>query len=258
MAWVVVAGAGVSAVGAIAGGLMNKQKAPGVAPPIDIGKEAGKVLGFNEQNLPRMQALAGKVNRDGITEQGRLMEQMIPGIGRLQEHYRQQLQEDLTTKGLPKEVETNLRRKAAEMGVNRGTKGGINQFSLLRDFGFNMLDWERGRRAQAMQTFQNLSGVSPRINPMSPQSMFITNQQAFNTANSNQSAQQAGLNAQAAAENANRAARAQMISGVLGAVGGGVMAYGAAGGGFGGPKIAQPGGGYARTPDPTIKQYHPY
>lgn len=213
-------GAIFSGLGGILGGAFNKQKAPKMAPAINLGKEVGNALSINEANLPRAQNLATRVNRYNQGQLTSLLEQAMPGIGRVREQLMGQLQEDLTTRGLPKAVEENLRRKAAEMGVSRGTQGGFNQFKLLQDFGFNMIDWERARRAQALQTISTLQGVSPRANPMSPMSSLVTSQQALRTAENNQSNLQAYYNAQAAAHNANRANRAQMISGAFGAVGG--------------------------------------
>ena len=218
-------GAGLSAAGGILGGLMNKQKAPQKAPPIDLGKVLGGAMDTNRGLLPGAKSFAKDVNYFNQSESLRMMEQAMPGIGRVREYLMGQLQEDLTTKGLPKSVEQNLRRKAAEMGVSRGTRGEFNQFNLLRDFGFNMIDWERARRAQALQTFNMISGMSPRANPMSPMSMLASSQQAIQASQSNQSAQQAYYNAKAAAENANRANRAQMISGAFGALGGAATGY---------------------------------
>lgn len=213
-----------TALGALGGPLASllgskkgKQKPPQMAPITDFSREVGRSYDTNWQYLPMMQQQSASVNQFNQGQINSLMEQAMPGIGRVREQLMGQLQEDLTTKGLPKSVEDNLRRKAAEMGVSRGTQGGFNQFKLLQDFGFNMIDWERARRAQALQTLSTIQGISPRANPMSPQSMFVSPQQSLATAESNREHLQSYYNTVAKVSNANRAARSQMMSGLLGA-----------------------------------------
>src|SRR4029079_7548334 len=77
---------------------------------------------------------------------------------------------------VPKEVQDNLERIAAERGISAGTRGQFNDFSLLRDFGVNELQYGQSSLSQASQITNLLSSIAPKVNPMSPLSFYVTPQ----------------------------------------------------------------------------------
>src|SRR5690606_30748303 len=86
--------------------------------------------------------------------------------------------------------------------------GNFNGFSLVKDFGFNLMDWQNATRTRALHTLSTVFGMAPRVNPMSPMSMFVDPNQAIaaqgQNAQNQYHANQSNLNAQAAAGNYNR------------------------------------------------------
>ena len=228
-----------------------------MAAPVDFSKAWGEAQSSNWKNLSSYTGLASETNQFNMAQSLGMMETALPGIGQVRKQMLGAVQEDLTTKGLPMSVSQNLSRKAAEIGLSRVTSGQHEQFNLLRDFGFNLVDWERARRTRAINTLGAIMQITPRPNPMSPSSMFAGGANSLTAAEKNQSALQSYYNAQAAAENANRQTRANMISGIFGAVGGTAMA--AAGGAFsGGGATGQLFGGNAWGSNaPAVPSYYP-
>ena len=225
MSWVAVGttvSTGLNIGSGLIGAFMGRQKAPQFAGTVNVNQALQDYFGSVDKYLPKAQRVASQGNTFNQAEQLRLMETAIPGIGRVRTQLMNQLQEDMTNKGLPTEIEDNLRRKAAEMGVSRGTSGQFEQFNLLRDFGFNMVDWERARRAQALQTMAAVSQISPRVNPMSPHSLLITPNQHLAVQSDNLDRKQAYYNAVAGVQNHNRAQMGAAISGVMQGLGSGL------------------------------------
>jgi hypothetical protein len=212
-----------AAIGGVLGGLFGgkKAKAPALAPPIDLNAEAKKAIAGNIGNEDDIEALLSRANAFNQTQAIDLMEQALPGYGKLSKQL-------TTTAGdllndpyaLPDDVAKNLTRLAAERGISAGTKGEFNDFSLLRDFGINSLQYGQSRINQAQSITQLLGNLAPRVNPLSPMAMYVTPQQTAQVAASNQSAQQANNNAQAAASNFNNANSWQDILAGVGALGG--------------------------------------
>lgn len=202
-----------AAIGGIAGALLGgSQKAPKVITPerIDPGKVAQDTLATNQALLPGASRLASGVNSFNQGEANRLIEQAIPGFSRLRDKLLSSVESDLNANGLPQDTQDQIARFAAERGVTRGTAGsGFNNFNLVKDFGYNLVDYKNAMRARALNTLSTVYGMTPRVNPMSPMASFLDNGTAIGAnAQNNQlgfNAAQAGANAQAAAGNANRA-----------------------------------------------------
>lgn len=198
-------------VGSVAGALLGQKKTPKTAPlaPLDYTKAVDQTIAANQRIFEQGSALTSATNTYNQTEALRLMEIALPGFSQLQGSALRGAQSDLDNQyNLPPEIQANLQRKAAEMGVTRGTSGQFNQFSLLRDFGFNMVDYANAMRVRAMNTLQQITGVTPRVSPMSPMSMFLTPQsvvaQQARENEINQAIAQGVYNAKAAADNYNR------------------------------------------------------
>lgn len=206
MSWVAVAGTAVS-VGA---GLLNKKKAPAAIPTkeVNLQEEQTKALEGNLANEGKIEDLLTKANKFTQGQASDLMEQAVPGYGKLSKSILDAGQEKIDNPyDLPEEFIANLDRLGAERGVSRGTRGQFNQYDVQRDIGVNMLEFGKSNFAHALNALTTVSGTAPRISPMSPLSMYVTPQQtaqiqAGNNAN-NQATAQGGANAQAAASNQN-------------------------------------------------------
>ncbi len=243
MSWAAVAIGGASLIGGV---LSSNKKAPQVAPavPVDLQEEQSKAIKGNLANQDQIEQLLSRSDAYSQGQASKLMEQALPGYSKLSQtllgRYQQQAQDPYS---VPKDVQDNLTRIAAERGINRGTAGQTNQYSLLRDLGVNELQYGQSNLQGALAGLTSLTGMAPRVSPASPLSFYVTpGQNAQVAAGNNQNAQntaQAGYNATTAAGNANSQS---MWDGILKGVG----AFVGGGGlnGFGGTGIqsqVQPG-----------------
>jgi hypothetical protein len=210
----IVPGVG-TAIGALLGGaaglFAGKQKAPpqAVYQPVDVQEEQRRAIAGNLANFDAAATLAAKGNTFSQNEAARLLEQAIPGFGALQKRLLASVDADLSSQTtLPADVQDQIARFAAEKGVTRGTSGNFNAFSLVKDFGFNLVDWQQAARARALNTLSTVYGFAPRVNVMSPMASMVDPSTAIQVASQNNQAQfgaaQAGYNAQTAAANYQR------------------------------------------------------
>ncbi len=221
----------------IAGGLLSKKSAPQVAAatPVDLQAEQTKALQGNLANQSQIEALLARSDTYSQKQASQLMEQALPGYSKLSQtllgRYQQQAENPYD---VPKDVQDNLTRIAAEHGVSRGTRGQTNQYSLLRDLGVNELQYGQSNLQGALAGLTSLTGISPRVSPASPLSFYVTPQQSAQVAAGNnqnqQNTQQAGYNATTAANNFNNQS---MWDGILKGVGafvggGGLNGFGGA------------------------------
>jgi hypothetical protein len=207
-----------AAIGGIAGAFLGKQKAAPAATlkPVDVQEEQRKALAGNLANFDSAATLSSKTNSFNQTEANRLLEQALPGFSAIRGKLLAEVDRDLAGgNSLPREVSDNLARVAAERGITRGTSGGFQSFSLLKDFGFNLVDWRNASRARALNTLSTVYGMAPRVNVMSPMSSMVDPNTAISVAGQNNQAQfnadQASLNAQTAAGNFNRSRLAGIV-----------------------------------------------
>lgn len=214
----------ISAGGSILGGILGKQKAPKQATytPVDAQAVQKKSIEGNLQNLGQAQNLASQTNSFNQSQATSLMEQAMPGFGAMQKRMIDSMNEDLDNQSsLPKDLQDQISRYAAEKGVTRGTSGNFNGFNLVKDFGFNLTDWKNASRARALNTMSSVFGMTPRVNPMSPMAMMVDTNTALNVAGQNNqmqfNSQQAGYNSQAAASNYNNMLMAGAIQGTANA-----------------------------------------
>lgn len=203
--------AGIMAAGSIAGAIFGKQKAAPVVQPkeINIGQAVGDSLNANLQNFGSAKRLSKMQNDFASSEGIRMLDKAIPGFSGLQSKLMSSIKSDLNSQdSLPTEVSDNIARLAAEKGISRGTSGNFNQFSLVRDFGFNLVDWKNAQRARALNTLSSVYGMAPRVNPMTPMATFVDPNSALQAQGANnanaQAAAQGGANSQTAASNYNR------------------------------------------------------
>jgi hypothetical protein len=218
MSWGAIAGAAVSVVGGMVA-KNNGPKAPGAAQynPVDPQAEARKAIQGDLANQDDIEQLLTRANRYTQGQANDLMEQAVPGYGKLSQTLMGRAQEQADNPyGVPKDVEANLTRIAAERGVSRGTRGQTNQFSLLRDLGVNELQYGQTNMRDSLNALTTLTGIAPRVSAASPLSFYITpSQQMAATTTNNQTQQQinqGSLNAGAAAANY---ANDSMWSGIL-------------------------------------------
>jgi hypothetical protein len=206
-------------VGGVAGLFSPGQKAPQVAPftPVDPTAVAGQAINGNLQNFGAASRLATQTNNFNQSEASRLLEKAIPGFGAIRDKLLASVNSDLDNQNnLPQDVTDQISRFAAEKGITRGTAGsGFDSFNLVKDFGYNLVDYKNAQRARALNTLSTVYGMTPRVNPMSPMSSFIDTNTAIGVAGANnrgaQDTTQAGYNATAAAGNY----RASQIQGAI-------------------------------------------
>jgi hypothetical protein len=199
-----------------AAGLFSAQDAPTIKDPPKTNYQAAfnETEQSNARNLAGATRMAAGVNTASQNEANRVMEMAIPGFSKIRDKLTAAAMSDLESEnGLPAEMEQELARLAAERGISRGTSGQFNDFSLMKDFGFNMVDYAQAQRVKALNTLSQITGMSPRINPMSPMSSLLTVDKALGIQDQNNQRQwqtdmaRAGVNM--AAANYNSA----MISG---------------------------------------------
>lgn len=193
-----------SILSSIVGLFKPKQKAPALAAPVDTAAEQKKSIAGNLSSESSIEDLISKANTFNQDQNISLMEKAMPGYGALSKKLTSTADTLLTDPyNLPKDVQDNIARLAGERGISAGTKGEFNDFSLLRDFGINSLQFGQSRINQAQGITGLLASIAPKVNPLSPLSFYVTPGQAIGTAETNRSAQQSKNNADAAAANLN-------------------------------------------------------
>jgi hypothetical protein len=228
-----ITAASISAGGSIIGGVLGRQKAPQQATytPVDPNAVAAKTIQGNLQNLGGAEALASQTNSFNQQQATSLLNQAMPGFSALQQKLLGQVNSTLNNQlSLPQDTQDKIAQYAAEKGVTRGTSGNFNGFNLVKDFGFNMIDWQNAQRTSALNTLSTVFGMTPRINPMSPMSSLVDSSQAIGvTTQNNQmqyNAQQAAYNSQAAASNYNNMLLAGSVTNAANAFGSAYMMKG--------------------------------
>ncbi len=235
--WVAV---GVAVVGGVAtyAGQKAGSKAPGQAAAVDPTKVQSDSIRGNVQNTPEIEALLRRANSFNQTQNISLLNQAIPGYDQIAKNLSNQaLSASADPYALPKDFSDNLARQAAERGINTGVRGQANDFSLLRDFGVNSLQYGQQQLASSQNILSTLAGLA-KVNPLSPLSMYVNPGQALGAAQQQQGADQAYMNTQQAAANRAAAAPWAGLSAAAGIFGG---AYGGGAGASGGG--AAPGAG---------------
>lgn len=204
-------GTAIGGVLGLASGLLGKKKAAATAPytPVDLQKAQRQAIEGNLINQGGIEALLDRANSFESEQALELMEKAMPGYGKLASRLTGLTNELLTNPyDLPADVEKNLERQAAERGIAVGGGGKFSEFSLLRDLGLNQISFGQSRIAQAQGLTGLLASLAPKVNPMSPMSFYVNPGQTAQIAAGNNAATQeiaqSGLNASAAAGNANR------------------------------------------------------
>lgn len=215
--WGTAVGAGVGLISS----LLNKQKAPkavAAAPytKVDLAKEQRNAIASNLAEEGDIETLLARSNAFNQSQASSLMEQAVPGWSKLSQKFLQTADQLVTNPyDVPKDVENNLARIAAERGISSGARGQFSQFSLLRDLGVNALQYGQSRLSQGQNILQMIGSLSPKVSPLSPLSFYVTPQQSASIAASNsageagismanQGVQQGAANAATAAGNWNR------------------------------------------------------
>lgn len=199
-------------VGGLLGAFANKKKAAKTAPftptpTINAQDQQQAAINGNLAAMPSLDDLLSRSNKFQQGQANSLMEQAAPGYGALSASIsKTAMQKAEDPYALPPEVQRNLQRIAAEKGINVGTSGQTRQFSALRDLGVNMLDYGNHNFTQALQGLQTITGVAPRVSPLSPMSFLLTPQQQLGIAGENANITQANNNrGQDTAQGANNA-----------------------------------------------------
>lgn len=200
MSYGAIAGAVIGVVGGAVNANNNKPGAPVYQAPLDIGQTSRTAIDTNLANASSIEALTSRTNQFNQDQALTLFNQAFPGYSNLSSSLTKQAQSAADNPyEVPKEVEDNLARIAAERGVSTGGRGQFNDFSLLRDLGVNQLNYGSQRLSQATSITSMLAGIAPKVNPMSPASFYVSPNNAADIANGN------ATNAQATAQSYNNA-----------------------------------------------------
>ena len=193
-----VAAAAITAAGSIAAAKMTKTPKAVQQQAVDWQDEQKKAIEGNLATLPQAEKLSTATNTFDQSESNRLMEAALPGWGKLQSSMTSTAQNLMTDPyELDQDTQDYLQKKAAEMGVSSGARGGFEKFNLLKDFGVTSMQYGTQRINQAQSLFSTLASTAPRVNPMSPISMFVTPQQIASAT------QQQNISNQQVAQSAN-------------------------------------------------------
>lgn len=233
----------IGAAGTIGGALLSQQKAPQVAPPINIGQVTSQATAANQNNLAANESLSASTNSFNQSQATALLNQALPGYSAASAALMSassQYQQNAETGTLSPAQTAQISQFAAEQGVSRGTSGNFNGFNVVSDFGENLQAYQQSQQNMALSTLSTAYGMAPKINPMSPSSMFVTPGQALGVAQQNQSTQQAGFNAAAAASNANAKTDGSAVSSLGGMFSSYLSGIPSAGGGSAASSVAEP------------------
>lgn len=210
--WGAIAGAAISVVGGAVNANQAKKHAGTVAPYANpnLTDVQGEAIDANLANQGGIESLIARGNAFNASQSLALTETTMPGYTNLAKSLTSRAQTLADNPyDVPKEVEDNLARIAAERGISAGTRGQFNDFSLLRDLGVESLKYGQANINQAQSLTGLLATIAPKVNPMSPLSFYVTPSQALsNTTGNNQQNQaiaQGSINAQNAATNAGNA-----------------------------------------------------
>lgn len=227
MSWGIVAGAAITTVGGIVSAKQMKTGNAVYQEKLDWQAEQQKAIEGNLATLPQSEKLSAATNTFNQSESNRLMEAALPGWSKLQSSMTSTAQNLMTNPyELDQDTQDYLQKKAAEMGVSSGARGGFEKFNLLKDFGVTSMQYGTQRINQAQSLFSTLASTAPRVNPMSPISMFVSPTQIAATQQqqniSNQQVAQSAANAQASQSNYQNQAIWGGLSSVAGAAVGSV------------------------------------
>ena len=198
MSWGIVAGSAITAVGGMVSANQKKTGKAVYQEKLDWQAEQQKAIEGNLATLPQSEKLSAATNTFNQSESNRLMESALPGWSKLQSSMTSTAKNLMTNPyELDQDTQDYLQKKAAEMGVSSGARGGFEKFNLLKDFGVTSMQYGTQRINQAQSLFSTLASTAPRVNPMSPISMFVTPQQIASAT------QQENISNQQVAQSAN-------------------------------------------------------
>jgi hypothetical protein len=173
-------------------------------------------------NLDNEGSIESLLRQSNAFQQGQrtdLLNQAIPGYSNIAGALSTQAQQEASNPyAIPPDMVANLTRLAAERGINTGVRGQAGDYSLLRDFGVNELQYGQQNLQNSQSILSTLAGIGA-VNPLSPLSFYSTPGQALGAAQGNQSLAQSGINAQNAANQyatANTWAGVSKLAGTIG------------------------------------------
>ncbi len=204
MSWVAIGSAAVTVVGGAVSNNQAKKRAGNVAQFENVDPQQEQFNAITG-NLGAQSSIEDLLTRANTFQQGQassLAEQAMPGYGALSQSLTARAQSLADNPyDVPQEVTKNLERLAAERGISAGTRGQFNDFSLIRDFGVNALQYGQSNLQQAQSITGLLSSIAPKVNPMSPLAFYVSPQEssaaAFTNNSNNQTIAQDRLNNQA-------------------------------------------------------------
>lgn len=135
----------------------------------DTTSATSDVLDAFTQNLSKISATTSEASKVATTQALDVLEQTIPGYKNLMLSLSNNAQEDLNNRyTMPADMQDQIKKLAAENGISRGTAGGFNKMSLVKDFGINLIDYSNAVTNRANATLQQMQSLAPTGTVMSP------------------------------------------------------------------------------------------
>lgn len=140
---------------------------------IDPTRVQRDTIAGNLQNLPQAEKLASQYNQFSTDQLLKALERMMPGYGALRDSVTSNIG-SMVRGEIPKDVEQQLQRRAAEKGITLGTAGSnFQSYDALRNLGLTSLDITRQGLGAAASWVQS----APRAPQFDIASMMFTPQQ---------------------------------------------------------------------------------
>ena len=187
--WGAVAAAAVAVGGSAVASNQARKKAAGAAVPYENVNLQQQQFDAITGNLGAQSTIEDLLTRANTFQQGQansLAEQAMPGYGALSQSLTARAQSMADNPyDVPPEVTKNIERLAAERGISTGVRGQANDFSLLRDFGVNSLQYGQANLQGAQSITGLLASIAPKVNPMSPLAFYVSPQESAAAATNN-------------------------------------------------------------------------
>jgi len=176
-----------AAGGSLIQGLFGKKKAPEYTPyqDVDVGAAAGQAIQGNLNNMDNISSLVKATNSLNQAQRNSMLNSAMPGWSSMSRAMTGAFGNYMDSMGsggmygLPQDFQSNLERLAAERGISAGTRGQFSDFSLLRDFGVNQLNYAQGQAALMNSMTNSLMSIANfnTVAPSQAQAFFVTPEQ---------------------------------------------------------------------------------
>lgn len=152
--------------GSVAGALILGDMKPEIPKwlNVDPALEQGYAIAGNQRNLAAAAKLGADTNEELITQHLTALERLMPGFSGLN----QQIIGNIASQArgeIPQDVQNQMARQAAEMGVTTGTSGSdFDKYRQLRNLGLTSLQLTDQALNSAGRWMQTVTSGAPKFN----------------------------------------------------------------------------------------------